>query len=498
MVENHDEALRVWRSAGVRGCTLLHVDAHHDSWFCESENDLTIANFVSLAMREGLVDEFFWVVPDGSWANRETRRHVLMHLTRIAEEHKAQRPQVFAESMSVVLQGKRLTAVPLNHLPPISQPVLLDLDTDFLVIPRSTYGATDVCGALPWCWPHELLHRLAALDIKPQLATVAYSVTGGYTPLEWRYLGVELAMRLCGEDAAPADLLRAGATAEVSGDVAAAKNFYRKAAEMLSSVPGKSRPLSAAAWYRMALLLRESGQGSQAQHCYRRAIEEDGAYRNPYRSRGFALHWERRYETAERAHRDALQLEPRDPFTRFGLGQSLAALQRWAEAQEELRAACALDPELPDAQLALGDVLYRNGKHAESAAAYERFLLLTLSGRKTMQAPICTSDHPRNFDPQHFRAHARRAAALARLGRHHEAAQEYRMAMAAHRFDLKARFGLAQCRWRLGQKGAALAELARLLPAAGAKTTRNMRWLCRRQAALVRAKLALGHGTSGH
>jgi hypothetical protein len=49
---------------------------------------------------------------------------------------------------------------------------------------------------LPWLWPHELVAYLAKQGVRTDLATITYSVQGGYAPLQWKYLGDELAVRL--------------------------------------------------------------------------------------------------------------------------------------------------------------------------------------------------------------------------------------------------------------------------------------------------------------
>ena len=40
------------------------------------------------------------------------------------------------------------------------KPYCLDIDTDYLVIPRVISGGTDEHPALPWCWPEELVAKL--------------------------------------------------------------------------------------------------------------------------------------------------------------------------------------------------------------------------------------------------------------------------------------------------------------------------------------------------
>ena len=74
--------------------------------------------------------------------------------------------------------------------------------------PSVSYGEVDEHGALPWCWPDELVSRLRAKRLRAELATIAYSVEAGYTPLRWKYLGDELALRLIAPTASRRHLAR--------------------------------------------------------------------------------------------------------------------------------------------------------------------------------------------------------------------------------------------------------------------------------------------------
>src|SRR6187551_2212658 len=66
-IENHDEAFVLWREQGFRHRVLVHVDAHHDMWWTSDSTSVTIANFICPALREHIVGELYWVVPDATW-----------------------------------------------------------------------------------------------------------------------------------------------------------------------------------------------------------------------------------------------------------------------------------------------------------------------------------------------------------------------------------------------------------------------------------------------
>jgi hypothetical protein len=201
-IENHDEALPIWRNSGGADRILVHVDAHHDMWWVPPGQTVTIANFISPALQDGLLREVYWVVPDQSWKSAENRRQILRHLHRIRENFP--RPhapiEVRRDCISTTLLGKALHICSMDGLPKFHENVLLDLDVDYLIFPRVTYGADDPHPVLPWIWPEELLSRLQARDVQSDLVTIAYSVYGGFTPLRWKYLGDELEVRLGGAE----------------------------------------------------------------------------------------------------------------------------------------------------------------------------------------------------------------------------------------------------------------------------------------------------------
>ena len=70
LIDNHDEALLLWNRAGADRRLLIHVDAHHDMCWTPDAEAISIANFICLALRERIVREVFWVVPDPTWLLR--------------------------------------------------------------------------------------------------------------------------------------------------------------------------------------------------------------------------------------------------------------------------------------------------------------------------------------------------------------------------------------------------------------------------------------------
>src|SRR5260370_33658624 len=90
--------------------------------------------------------------------------------------------------------GKRLIICTLRSIPAFRENVLLDIDIDYLIIPRVTYKEYNHHGLFPWCWPCELVNELQGL--RSDLVTIVYFVQCGYMPLQWKYFWDELILRL--------------------------------------------------------------------------------------------------------------------------------------------------------------------------------------------------------------------------------------------------------------------------------------------------------------
>jgi tetratricopeptide (TPR) repeat protein len=485
VMENHDAAYQVWLESGLRQRVLIHIDAHHDMWWTPDGAPVTIANFICPALKDDLVREVFWVVPDPSWESTRTRRPILRHLRAILKGYPgpSSSVRVTDREMSAVVLGKPLHVLPLRHLPLIQEPALLDIDVDYLLIPRVSHGETDRHAAVPWCWPEELLSRLAELHIRTDLATIVYSVEGGYTPLKWKYLGDELALRLRqpGADdlgAQAMSLLREASLAAQRGDVKAAETCQQQAKTLL--------PDSAAPCYHLAQLCLDSGRHDVARALYQEALARDPSYRTPYNSAGIACYGQGRLEDSRREHKRTLALDPNDAYAHLGLGQIAADQKRWADAESFLRAALALDDCLPDAWRQLGRVLTKQKRYHEAISAYQRGLKLVLHGRKPLTDYIITQP-PSGLviDPHHCKTHVELAQLYEATGAIGPAINGYRIGIAGGQDGVLVRLRLArlylrQRQWR--QTAGQTWQAVKASPMAGWQAYRRMLRHVRRSA----------------
>jgi tetratricopeptide (TPR) repeat protein len=474
-MENHDEAYYVWKEHGVRDRVLVHVDAHHDmygEWQDPDKKRTTIANYILRALDEGLVREAIWVVPDATWTSARGRRSAFRAARKIVRKTRKS-PRAAGRvtwdahgRVSSRVLGRPLTICPRALIPQIEEDVLLDIDVDFMIIPDIGYRGITAYGELPWCWPAELLSSLHERGVRPDLCTIAYSVEGGYTPLQWKYLGDELALRLRGTDQDAAALeaterLRAAALAAQGHDLAAAEEGYRAAQRLW--------PASAAPWYHLAHLQCALGQSQEAQSSARQALALDPSYRTAYSSSGLWYFWEGRLADAERAYQRALDLNPDDPYAHLGLGLLAVRRKRWSEAESILTTALGLNPDLVDAHRALGRVLTRLGRVPEAIHALERSLRLTLAGCPALVDGLIMTHAPVEHlaDNEHARVHTDLASLYARQGALDTAIQGYRMGIALGDRRARVRLRLAglylrRRHWRRAVREAGL--LAARLP----------------------------------
>lgn len=473
-IANHDEALHIWREAGVSNQVLVHIDAHHDLWPV-GEGELTIANFLCPALHEKIVRELYWVVPDGAFATSHARRHVIRHLKKLIRGYKGPAHPIgqAADVMRTEIAGVPLTVCTIASLPALPDPVLLDIDTDFLVIPRVTFADADVLAPVPWIWPDELLRALAGKLPRAEIATIAESVEGGYTPLQWKYLAEELLLRLRG-GAAPSqfdavDLMRQAATA---ADFALAERLYLSASKLWAE--------SAAPWLQLSHLYAAEGLWDQARDAYARALRLDASCDTCYNSAGPKLSSYGRFAAAEVEYRRMLKLYPDDAYSHLGQGWLALERRRWLDAESHLRRALQLRPDLVDAHRDLGHALAHMGRTEDALQAYDSCLKLVLTGHRPLTSPIASCSEHVMMDPYHGQVHAARARLQERLGRLAEALRGYQMAL-AFKYEVPwVHVRLARLYMRSGEWGGAIVQLWRALVVLPPAIRRDVRWKWRK------------------
>ena len=175
LIEDHHEALEIWKRKRFKNLDLVHIDAHIDFGFYparpkerimkeaktlnqlkqELERSLlyqryqkdfdkqaNIGNYIYPAMQEGIVKDFYWVIPGRLKEFRQSLKVIKGMLKGFSGQDPCQlgdRPQATGNTfqdgiISVKLLGRKFVICILEKLPVLKQKVLLDIDVDFLVI----------------------------------------------------------------------------------------------------------------------------------------------------------------------------------------------------------------------------------------------------------------------------------------------------------------------------------------------------------------------------
>lgn len=234
LVEDHDEVLKLWRRQGIKGLDLVHLDAHIDFGYffakppekllkeAKSLKDLkarleyslnylhyerdfnkqiNIGNYIYPAIEEGIVNNFYWVIPGKSKEfkrSHKTIKRILRQIARFADNKRLSIEDDRNGIISTQCLGRKLIVCSLDNLPRLTEDVLLDIDIDFLVIDciLDAGNTKNVGKRKPWISLTELLNLLKERVDVPKVTTISYSVNGGWTPIEYKHFADELAFQL--------------------------------------------------------------------------------------------------------------------------------------------------------------------------------------------------------------------------------------------------------------------------------------------------------------
>ena len=474
-MENHDGAYYAWKQAGIKGRILVHVDAHLDwDWVPDrdpleilqaesltqinsllqerhlwnlarrkSEELVHIGNYLCPALSEGIVKELYWVLPDVAFENLRLRRAIVRKLQRLISAHSKELINIRLESTWIVgeILGRPLTACSLSDLPRLQEPVLLDIDTDFLM------GDSDeICRSgdnpwrqLPWMWPDELIESLSAKPIRADFVTIAYSVEGGFTPLSYKYLGDVLAQRFKDPIVPQRNrellaLKRAGARYRSQKDPVQAIAAFEAAVALA--------PEDASSHFDLAYLHDQQGAHVQAAACYQQALQLDGAYATAYNNFGPVYHDLGMLHHAQDEYERILTWDPQHADARFGLAEILAQQERWEEAISQYRMAVAFGPNHTRAHCGLGYVSARCGLWDEAIIQFQRSIALQPCDVRAYCWLSEAYSHQKRWDEaieacrcvlrcgaRHARIHQRLGGLYLRTRRFYKAWRQYRQAV---------------------------------------------------------------------
>src|SRR2546425_1058558 len=409
MMEDHDGAYYAWKQLGISGRILLHIDAHIDwNWiadknpldilqaqslqqlesmleerglwnFTQRKHDelVHIGNYIYPALKEGIVREFYWIVPDSFMENPAERRKLVREFQGLQRVNPRAMKTITVEKNRVIgeINTIKVTACSLSDLPAIQEPVLLDIDTDFLMREPSAacHAGEDPWRQLPWLWPGELLARLKTRGVRTDFVTIAYSVEGGYTPLPYKYLGDELAQRLMHPTLPDRDRMTL-AHKQKAADYRHAQALEKAIAEFEQA--SAVVPEDASVHFNLAHLYAETGAAAQAAVQYRRAVQLDPAYKTAYNNFGFLYLSMGKLDRASGEYRRMLQWDPQNADAHYGLAVVLAAQQHWDEAMRQYRTVLEITPAHSGAIRGLGFGYLKRKQWEEAITQFRRCLAL--------------------------------------------------------------------------------------------------------------------------
>ncbi|HVO33746.1 MAG TPA: UPF0489 family protein [Elusimicrobiota bacterium] len=412
-MEDHDAAYDHWKAGGIRDAVLLHFDGHLDFyWIPERDpsdllrarsaaeldrliNDVSlwnwqgtslrenvhIGNFIYPAIRDGIVSQFYWVVPDPFWSRPPGRRAVRRFLEDLTRLNPRQSGPVTEDErmISTRLLGCPLVVGPLESLPAFREPVLLDLDVDYLC----TWDADDdppYFDAMfrgPWITPSRFAKRLSQARIPCSVVTISDSVNGGYTPQRLKFYGTTLQRWLQTPDAPAPDAPEAGtadATYREFELAAAAERWAPARAAWHATVRANAsfRNPYACPAYRLEM----GGRWTEALAWYQRLVLWEPDWVHAHLGLGKALWRMGRRSEAESAFQRARELAPGPTTSTYWLGECAYARHSWAEASRQWERAIHEDPRDGASREALARLALRTGAWAEAADQGRRCLQL--------------------------------------------------------------------------------------------------------------------------
>lgn len=367
LIEDHHQAYYAWERQGFKNLPLVHLDAHIDFGFPEVKEarlaveeakslaDLksllekavlfkkkqlsferltNIGNYIYPAMRDGIVNEFFWIIPGGK---KEFKRCVkiikatLKGLRRL--DPKPAAPVVKKNGLwQTALYGRKFSIACLDTLPRINKKVLLDIDTDFMMMEslRRANAFQQIAARKPWINPKALARAVKNKIPHPAFITIAYSVNGGFTPMVYKTLGDELAQHLGLDD------------------------------------KGLKKRLIAGEYFRCFRRNLDEKNLTDAKTNFQKAIKLNPAYCVADRHYGLLYLQKKKYRKAKQEFKTMLDIDPKDANSWAGMGRIHLLKKRFGPAEECFQKALSLNHNNRPALLGLSETFFRL-KHLKQA-----------------------------------------------------------------------------------------------------------------------------------
>jgi len=121
-----------------------------------------------------------------------------------------------------------------------------------------------------------------------------------------------------------------------------------------------------------ALRLHQAGRLGEAETCYRQILTQQPKHPDALHYLGLLAYQRGDYETAANLIGESVGVQDDSPAAYSNLGNALAMLGRFADAEAAFRNASRVDPQFADALFNLGNILRQQQKLADAEDAYRR------------------------------------------------------------------------------------------------------------------------------
>jgi len=438
LIEDHYETLNVWRKLGAKNLALIHLDAHIDFGFqnvketslaikearsiAELKSELeksilfkrkefefqgltNIGNYIYPAMRDSIVKEFYWVIP----GDKEEFRRCLKLLKRILKglslrDPKPSKPAIIRDGyLKTRLYGNDFIICCLERLPRIKSPCLLDIDTDFLVIPSllKANNVDEIGRRKPWLQPEGLTKALKKKIYSAPITTIAYSVNGGYTPMIYKGLGDRVAQSLGLRGVSLNKRIRAA-------------DAFRKFREFLDMKNFDQAKTS----YELAILLNPAYRGTdnnygslymqinkqpEALKEFSQILRIDPRHAPSLAALGNIMLLKKKIRAAKNNFSKALRLDAGNKTALLGLANSEFKLKNYWRAKQMYIRYIRLEPMYGPAKFNLARIYELGGQPAIAFNLYEEALQLGVNDSGLLTRLIRLSSGLKKGNPDYFK-----------------------------------------------------------------------------------------------
>src|SRR3990167_3420610 len=344
LMENHNDALLWWRKTEQKNRILVHIDSHFDfAWITDKDpqeilnaktlsdfkasakenlfwnlsnkkkDELThIGNYIYPAIKENIVREFYWVVPDSLFFSKKRLRH-------------------FKKEIDDIIK--------------FNEDVLLDIDVDYFIAQEKA-----------WLYPDTFIQILKEKRLKSAITTIAYSVEGGFTPIEYKFFGDYLNYLFNTQK----DGHFEKAVSLMIKAIDCKKNkAYKDALQFLKDADA-CYPDYAPVYFHLSDAYYEMGLKKEACDYYQTAVSKDSSYKTVYNNRGYLFESKNKLKEAENEYKKMLELDPQNPDFLIKLGNIHKIRKRWDEALLNYNNALKLNPNKEEALQNIGYIQLLN------------------------------------------------------------------------------------------------------------------------------------------